>query len=426
VDDVLNDVEDVFEGIRSKNFSASIGGLSNLLRRVKQNELIVNLTQTIGHCSIPLLVFLNSFDSAYVDIQGNLKSYTLDGNLDACFINSQCAFPVNVSDYRIPDISRVTSNLPYLVSAICFYLLADQKYRVMRPINARGLGVKHDFALFYALAFITALIGLASAIYHVCPNQTTSRIDMYFIEILLGYYSLKLYQSRIPDIRAVYYAPAIVICVLTAIERVMGDSDLSWDLIAGFHIAFTFWVSVQLFFLGKMTMNPYTMFKERRSVMQKIRDCRRNHEFKYQIGAFLLGNVATVAIAISGMSGMWTDHSMYNVVALTADIVIYMVYYFGTKYLLRKEKIGTKVVVFLVGSALLWVLSFIFFFTYKSFDTTLSPAESRCLNKPCIAGPVEGHDVWHCLSATAILLTNVMILVIDDDLIATKTEDTYF
>ena len=43
--------------------------------------------------------------------------------------------------------------------------------------------------------------------YHVCPNQTTSRIDMYFIEILLGYYSLKLYQSRVPDIRSVYYAP---------------------------------------------------------------------------------------------------------------------------------------------------------------------------------------------------------------------------
>ena len=144
VEGVLNDVEDVFEGIRSKNFSASVGGLSDL----KQNELIVNLTQTVGHCSIPLLVFLNSFDSAYVDIQGNLKSLTLDGNLDACFINSQCAFPVNISDYRISDMSRVSSNLPYIVSAICFYLLVDQKCRVMRPINARGLGVKHDFATF--------------------------------------------------------------------------------------------------------------------------------------------------------------------------------------------------------------------------------------------------------------------------------------
>ncbi|XP_063678737.1 uncharacterized protein LOC134814515 isoform X2 [Bolinopsis microptera] len=60
--------------------------------KVKRNELVVNITQTIGHCSVPLLVFLNSFDSTFIDITGNLKEHTENGDLDACYVNSRCAY----------------------------------------------------------------------------------------------------------------------------------------------------------------------------------------------------------------------------------------------------------------------------------------------------------------------------------------------
>lgn len=318
------------------------------------------------------------------------------------------------------------SNVPYVISGVCFYFLALQKSKVMNPINKMGKGVKHDFAIFYAIAFITGIIGVASAMYHVCPNQTTSRIDMYFIEILLGYYSLKLYQSRVPDIREVYYAPAIVICVLGAIERVLGASALAWDLIAIFHFSFTLWISVQLFFMGKVTMNPMTMARERKTIIRKIKENKNKPEFKYQGGFFLIGIVSTFAIAATAFGGLWTEQAMYNVFALSTDIVIYLMYYVVTKCVLRKEKMQTHVVVSIAASCITWVVAFVFFFGFKSINTSVSPAESRALNKPCIAGFLDGHDLWHCLSATAIFLTNIMILLIDDDLIDTKTQDTYF
>ncbi|XP_063678749.1 SID1 transmembrane family member 1-like [Bolinopsis microptera] len=296
----------------------------------------------------------------------------------------------------------------------------------MEQINRIGKGVKHDFAIFNALAFITAIIGIASAMYHVCPNQTTSRIDMYFIEILLGYYSLKLYQSRVPDIRAVYYAPAIIVCVLSAVERVLGGSQLSWNLLAGFHLSFTLWVSIQLFFLGKCAMNPWTMYKEWSSVSNKIKEAKGKPEFKFQAGFFGVGILATSIIAGSAIGGYWTEQTMYNVVALSTDIVIYIMYYVVTKCVLRKEKLRTHVVVIIAASFFTWAVSFIFFFFYKNINTSVSPAESRCLNRACLGGFIDGHDLWHCLSATAIFLTNVMILLMDDDLLDMKTEDTYF
>ena len=49
------------------NRGLNLNGIWNL---VKKNEVIVNITQTIGHCSVPLLVFLNSFDSTFIDITG--------------------------------------------------------------------------------------------------------------------------------------------------------------------------------------------------------------------------------------------------------------------------------------------------------------------------------------------------------------------
>ena len=40
------------------------------------------------------------------------------------------------------------------------------------------------------------------------------------------------------------------------------------------------------------------------------------------------------------MKGYWTEQAMYNVFALSADIVIYMCYYIITKCILRKEKVS--------------------------------------------------------------------------------------
>ena len=44
------------------------------------------------------------------------------------------------------------------------------------------------------------------------------------------------------------------------------------------------------------------------------------------------------------MKGYWNDQAMYNVFALSADIVIYMTYYIVTKCILRKEKVTSELV----------------------------------------------------------------------------------
>ena len=76
-------------------------------------------------------------------------------------------YTTHYTGYYVPDVSRVYSNSPYLVSGLCFWFLAVQKSKVMAYINSKGKGVKHDFAIFNALAFITGnflLFNLVSVI----------------------------------------------------------------------------------------------------------------------------------------------------------------------------------------------------------------------------------------------------------------------
>ena len=58
-------------------------------------------------------------------------------------------------------------------------------------------------------------------------------------------------------------------------------------------------------------------------------------------------------------------------------------------------------------------------FFETSITTSVSPALSRARCKKCIVDEMfDGHDLWHVFSAFSVFSTNILILILDDDVIA--------
>ena len=63
------------------------------------------------------------------------------------------------------------------------------------------------------------------------------------------------------------------------------------------------------------------------------------------------------------------------------------------------------------------------FFKLELKTSAGTPAESRNLNADCFIGIFDNHDMWHFVSATALFLSFIFLLTIDDDLLDTPWEN---
>ena len=58
----------------------------------------------------------------------------------------------------------------------------------------------------------------------------------------------------------------------------------------------------------------------------------------------------------------------------------------------------------------------LYFFTSIERSSDLSPAQSRLLNRPCVAlNFFDYHDLWHFLSCAGMFFTFMFLLNIDED-----------
>ncbi|KHJ74756.1 hypothetical protein OESDEN_25628 [Oesophagostomum dentatum] len=76
-----------------------------------------------------------------------------------------------------------------------------------------------------------------------------------------------------------------------------------------------------------------------------------------------------------------------------------------------------------VAATLLWVVALLCFLKEET-DWTLTIAQSRAVNRPCILlNFFDYHDLWHMASALASLVLLVGVSSLDDDLCAIPTRE---
>ncbi|CAB4061961.1 unnamed protein product [Lepeophtheirus salmonis] len=63
------------------------------------------------------------------------------------------------------------------------------------------------------------------------------------------------------------------------------------------------------------------------------------------------------------------------------------------------------------------------FFVMELKDSAKSPAESREMNKPCLASFFDNHDLWHFLSAAGLFFHFMMILTLEDENLETPWQE---
>lgn len=136
------------------------------------------------------------------------------GNEDLCYYNFRCSHPFKI----FSDFNHIISNMGYIILGVLFLLivlsrgLTSRKEKKLiesmlpRTVSGRSVnlceerGLPEQFGLLYSLGLALIVEGFMSAAYHVCPNRSNFQFDTAFMYLIAGLGTLRLYQSRHPDI----------------------------------------------------------------------------------------------------------------------------------------------------------------------------------------------------------------------------------
>jgi hypothetical protein len=124
------------------------------------------------------------------------------GNEDSCYFNFLCM----IKNGPFAAFNNVFSNVGYVLLGIMFIIVVKKRsysYTVMRkkyPIIMASHGIPQHFGLFYTMGIGLVMEGILSAAYHVCPSYNNFQFDTSFMYIIGVISTIKLYQTRHPDI----------------------------------------------------------------------------------------------------------------------------------------------------------------------------------------------------------------------------------
>ena len=105
-----------------------------------------------------------------------------------------------------------------------------------------------------------------------------------------------------------------------------------------------------------------------------------------------------------------------------ANMALYAIYYVGMKYYYaiqkktHSETISTTCKIYII-LATIFSLSALYYFKYLAQEktTTVSPSQSRHLNRDCEILFFDRHDIWHFASGLGLLFVFMTLLTLEDN-----------
>lgn len=181
------------------------------------------------------------------------------------------------------------------------------------------------------------------------------------------------------------------------------------------YISLCIYLSFKIYFFGEVLegiKNFINDVKDGENIWDSLRPLRK--------GNFLLLLAANLCNYTMAALGVYlypskTDFATFLLALLMGNTILHMTFYLSMK-LFSKEKICLEASLYGILALLCWASASIFFFN-NSTEWDVSPAESKRLNNEClIFNFYDQHDIWHMLSAPALLFSFMLLMCVDDDL----------
>ncbi|KAF6033023.1 SIDT1 [Bugula neritina] len=114
------------------------------------------------------------------------------------------------------------------------------------------LGIPQHVGIFYAMGLALFVEGIMSGCYHVCPSYNNFQFDTAFMYILGGLLTLRLFQSRHPDINANAHTAfiSLAIIIIIAVVGVLFNSSVFWYVFTFFYLLSVIYLSIKNLLCG--------------------------------------------------------------------------------------------------------------------------------------------------------------------------------
>ena len=340
------------------------------------------------------------------------------GDLDVCYRNELCS----LTSGGVPGLNHVLARLPYVGAGLGLLLAVRAQKRVYGRITADNtikIGVHHEWGLLDAAALAMVLQGLLSALQSVCPGPTSAPLDVALVYFTLTALACKLFQTRRGCWAAGHYAPLLVTGALVLVQLVKqraGDGWYVYLVLGVLHMLATVLIGTQLYVLGEVSAAPTAL----RRVWDQSHLLQESTHFRMYRATFVTVLLANLTLAIAAGASNISDFSHYAMLVLAVHAVLYVVYYLLQKLVKSEETAGRAALVLLTLGVLLLLVGVSTLVGWSTTSTAGTPAASRLLGRACLAdGLFDSHDLWHLLTAPALLCLSVGLLLLDDDLLLT-------
>jgi len=361
------------------------------------------------------ILFITAIFYVLPSIQFVIAKYDefLNGE-EYCYYNYKCLRPL----FGLEAFNNILSNIGYVVLGLIFilYVRSQDKEEELENFE-KTTGLHIDMSLYYAIGWSLVLEGIFSALYHVCPTKIMFQFDTTFMIMGAGLLFICIYQKRQPTITSGafqaygYFAGIMVLNLLSLLPI---PDKAFWILVFLLLTYVSLVTSVYLYYAENLVLQKSRLFP----LLRRALTCGPPKD-KFRFAFIMLGIIVnyscTTYFAISELANEKTqDFPSCVLIVMVLDTWIYLFYYILMKYKCN-EHVHVSVWISFICMVISGALA-MHFYNIAVTNKFLTKEESEALNKPCaLFNYFDYHDIWHFLSATAVVLSYFVVYLLDLD-----------
>jgi len=386
---------------------------------------------------VPLLAIFYLIPSAQMVFM--LEQVARETN-QKCYRNFGCSRPWGIFE----DVNHIISNLGYIVYGAAFILMVYLKSWMLPEKNSVALdhrgdwGLAQQHSIFYTMGFSMIMQGIFSCVFHVCPSNISLQFDTTMMYVMLILVFVKLYQFRHPDISAksfpVMYtlAGALVLEACSLYILPVGGKVVCYVTFCLFYLSVLLKTAFDVYYYGTTKGSLRTAVRTRATILAASArngvHCLYPKRFAFAVILVLINLVLMCFFLTRTLKAGPQGLSSPILVICAANVTAFLLHYIGYKFLevvhsrereaeYWKMRLGLVFcrcfcVLFALGLAAVAMM----YYLNRHQSRNLTSAESRNMNEVCsVMDFFDNHDMWHFFSSTALFLTFIFLLTIDDD-----------